>query len=232
MREIQDQDKLDLHRRKFQLDEVFSEASLKKMKLFKVEKGEVLCSKGDRLSHMYFLTEGKMKIFALSPEGKALILRFKTPFAIIGDVEYVQDTEVFHTVQFVTEGYMIGIPLDDLRKIEGGNTTFLNFLLEIITAKFYTETNASTLNMLYSVDVRLASYLLSLSDDGKGSMFHEEMHTSSLQELADVLGTSYRHLNRILRQFHEDGILERKRGLISVKDMDRLREKADGNIYE
>ncbi|MCA0971939.1 Crp/Fnr family transcriptional regulator [Halobacillus litoralis] len=214
------------------LERVFTQATIERMKYFEVKKGDILCVKGDSLEHMYFLLSGKIKIHTVSQEGKGLILRFKTPMAIIGDVEYIQGTEVFHTVEAVTDGYMVGISFQDLRMFEQENTRFLHYLLEVISHKFYTESHASTLNMLYPVDVRLASYLLSISEDGKGSMFHEEMRTSNLQEFADVMGTSYRHLNRILLNFHEQGIIERKRGSIRIKDLDLLREKAKGNIYE
>ncbi|TGB03913.1 Crp/Fnr family transcriptional regulator [Halobacillus salinus] len=214
------------------LSDVFTTDTLNRMKYYEIEKDDILCVKGDELDHMYFLLSGKIKIHTVSQEGKGLIMRFKTPMAIIGDVEYIQNTEVFHTVEAVTDGYMVGVSFDDLYKLEHENTKFLHFLLDVISHKFYTESHASTLNMLYPVDVRLASYLLSISDDGKGSMFHEEMRTSNLQEFADVMGTSYRHLNRILQSFHRQGIIERKRGSIKIIDLQLLREKAKGNIYE
>lgn len=192
----------------------------------------MLWEKGDELDHLYFLVEGKIKIHTSSAEGKGLILRFKNPLAVIGDVEYVKGTEVFHTVEAVTDGYFLAIPFQQLKQEEHENRSFLHFLLDVITHKFYTEAHASTLNMLYDVDVRLASYLLSLTDDGKGSMFHEEMRTKTLKETAEVIGTSYRHLNRVLREFQNEGILDKQRGTIKIKDIDLLREKAEGNIYE
>ena len=216
----------------YDLDKVFTKETIQRLTYYKINQGDIVCVKGDKLDHMYFLLSGKIKIHTISPEGKGLILRFKTPMAIIGDVEYIQGTEVFHTVEAVTEGYMVGVSFQKLRTYERQNTKFLEFLLEVISNKFYTESHASTLNMLYPADVRLASYLLSISDDGKGSTFHEEMRTSNLQEFADVMGTSYRHLNRILSSFHQKGIIERKRGSIKIKDLDLLREKANGNIYE
>ncbi|MBH0231324.1 Crp/Fnr family transcriptional regulator [Halobacillus yeomjeoni] len=216
----------------FGLEKVFTEETKDRMTYYKVNKGDTLCIKGEELEHMYFLLSGKIKIHTVSQEGKGLILRFKTPMAIIGDVEYIQGTPVFHTVEAVTDGYLMAVSFQDLKVHEQHNTHFLHFLLEVISHKFYTESHASTLNMLYPVDVRLASYLLSISEDGKGSTFHEEMRTRNLQEFADVMGTSYRHLNRILLSFHQQGIIEKQRGSIKIKDLEKLREKAKGNIYE
>ncbi|RWZ58146.1 cyclic nucleotide-binding domain-containing protein [Halobacillus fulvus] len=232
MKVVQDSERLQKYADQYGLEKVFTEASKRKMNLWKFEKGDILCSRGEQLDHMYFLVSGKVKIFTVSPEGKALIVRFKTPFAIIGDVEYVKGTELFHTVEAVNEGYMISLSFQDLRNYEDSHVPFLHFLLDVVTHKFYTESQATTLNMLYPVDVRLASYLLSLTDDGKESLYHKEMHTSTLQEIAEVIGTSYRHLNRILLSFHERGIIRREKGAIEILNLELLRERAKGNIYE
>ncbi|MFC0522788.1 Crp/Fnr family transcriptional regulator [Pontibacillus salicampi] len=232
MKEVLDQQLLQKYVKEFQLDSFFSSPSLGAFRLYEISKGETICTKGDSLSTMYLLVKGKVKIFTTTLEGKSLILRFKTPFAIIGDVEYVKQTEVFNTVESVSDGYLIGLPFHDIKKHEAHNHAFLQFLLEIITHKFYTESHASTVNMLYPVDVRLASYLLSLSKEGEGSLFHEEMRTSILQDIADVIGTSYRHLNRVLQDFHQHNIIERTRGMIIIKDVETLKKRANGNIYE
>ena len=116
--------------------------------------------------------------------------------------------------------------------MESNRAEFLNFLLEIITQKFYTESHAASLNRLHPVETRLASYLLSLSSEGDGSMFHKEMGTSNLMEIADLIGTSYRHLNRVIHKLCEEGIIERKQGSLYIEDLPMLRERADGNIYE
>jgi predicted transcriptional regulator len=60
----------------------------------------------------------------------------------------------------------------------------------------------------------------------------EELRTASLTETADLLGTSYRHLNRIVRQFIEAGIIERRGGRLSVLDEAKLALLANGNLYE
>ncbi|KWW21409.1 MULTISPECIES: cyclic nucleotide-binding domain-containing protein [Peribacillus] len=216
----------------FQLNRVFSEGMKKKISLYQFKKGEILCARGEDIQHMYFLVKGKVKIFTTSPEGKAWIVRFKTPLALFGDVEYVKGMPVLHTVEAVSEGMVLCIHFDEVRAMESNRAEFLNFLLEIITQKFYTESHAASLNRLHPVETRLASYLLSLSSEGDGSMFHKEMGTSNLMEIADLIGTSYRHLNRVIHKLCEEGIIERRQGSLYIEDLPMLRERADGNIYE
>ncbi|MNF10640.1 hypothetical protein D3C80_2116410 [compost metagenome] len=73
---------------------------------------------------------------------------------------------------------------------------------------------------------------MSLFEETVGGQRVEEIRTSSLTETADLLGTSYRHLNRIVRRFIDEGIIERKRGRLSVLDQTRLAQLANGNLYE
>ncbi len=63
-------------------------------------------------------------------------------------------------------------------------------------------------------------------------MFYKEMRTSYLTEVAALLGTSYRHLNRVVHRLSSEGTIYRKNGSLYIKDLQRLRERANGNIYE
>ncbi|MNI98592.1 DNA-binding transcriptional activator YeiL [compost metagenome] len=51
-------------------------------------------------------------------------------------------------------------------------------------------------------------------------------------DAANFIGTSYRHVNRVIRQFCAAGLVERSKGSIVVKDTEGLRALAGYNIYE
>ncbi|QHE52869.1 Crp/Fnr family transcriptional regulator [Pontibacillus sp. HMF3514] len=218
--------------RQYKLDGLFPEYFQNHIKLYGFQTGDVLFSTGEELSELYFLVEGKIKIFTLSPEGKSLINRFKRPLALIGDVEYVKGNVVMNSVEAVTDGFMLAAPFSELEKLEQDHPAFIRFLLETVSHKFYTESHTTSMHMLYPVEVRLASYLLSISSLGEGTMFHQEMRTSNLRELAEWIGTSYRHLNRVLKKMASDNIIERSNGSIIIQDLDKLSTLANGNIYE
>lgn len=102
----------------------------------------------------------------------------------------------------------------------------LTFLLKGITNKFYTKSNDLSFHLLYPVEVRLASYLLSvLTGDNSSSALR-------LTDAASLIGTSYRHINRVIQQFCEKGLIERRRGKITILDREGLLEIAERNIYE
>ena len=90
--------------------------------------------------------------------------------------------------------------------------------------------NASAaINLRYPVENRLASYLLAVTggavsspQGGGASRSGQCLVTDDLGELADILGTSYRQLSRVLRRFREEGIIGGGRGGIRVLDRGRL----------
>ncbi|GED31268.1 Crp/Fnr family transcriptional regulator [Brevibacillus centrosporus] len=108
----------------------------------------------------------------------------------------------------------------------------LQFLLEHITMKFYAKSHSLSFNLLYPVEVRMASYLLSVSFDEADKRLEKKLSTADLMDAASLLGTSYRHFNRVLQQFCASGLVERKKGFLLVKDPEGLREIAGQNIYE
>lgn len=188
--------------------------------------GERICTQGEQASRLFVLIEGKLKISTTSPEGKRLVLSFKHPLDLIGDIEYVQRTNLMNTVEAVTPVTVLGIPYDALAKHGSDDPVLLQFLLETITQKFFLKSNSLSFNLLYPVEVRLASYLLSMTPSG------EVLEEMALSDVADLIGTSYRHLNRVLRDFEQDGVIERRRGSVRLLDRSALQTRAGNNIYE
>ncbi|WP_429848900.1 helix-turn-helix domain-containing protein [Brevibacillus panacihumi] len=46
------------------------------------------------------------------------------------------------------------------------------------------------------------------------------------------MGTSYRHLNRVLKQFGAEGLVERSKGSVLVKNREGLPAWASQNLHE
>lgn len=210
----------------YKLTDLFTPTVIEAMQIERHAGGSRLFSQGDEADTLYLLIEGKLKISMLSPEGKRLILAFKTPFDIVGDIEYVQKCPFINTVEAVTDLVLLRIPHAALENEMADNTAFLQFLLATITRKFVSKAQELNFNLLYSVDVRVASYLLSMTPD------KPMLDSPSLVDMADLIGTSYRHLNRVLQQFELAGWIKRNHGKIDLLERESLLERAGHNIYE
>ncbi|TGA96024.1 cyclic nucleotide-binding domain-containing protein [Sporolactobacillus shoreae] len=232
MKEIRDNEQVKAYLSAFRIESVFNDQIVPHMSLYQFDPGESICGQGDVAQHLFVLVKGKVKIYTTSPEGKTLILSFKMPLEIIGDIEYVRDSDFINTVEAVSSVCMIGVDDHWLKKYADNDPGFLRFLLEIIARKFYIKSNSLSFNLMYPVEVRLASYILSVSFDASDDQFKGWLNSASLTDAANLIGTSYRHLNRVIRKLCLEGLIERKKGRILVRDRKGLSALAGRNLYE
>ena len=57
--------------------------------LFK--KGEYICNENEKMEYLFFLVEGKGKVYVILKNGKSLLLSFCYPLTVIGDIEIVNN---------------------------------------------------------------------------------------------------------------------------------------------
>lgn len=233
MKEIRDRELLNHYLLLHHLEPMFSAHLMPHLALFAFDRGERICVQGQVSHSLYVLVQGKIKVHTTSAEGRTLVLlSFKQPLEVIGDIEYFQGIETLNTVGAVSPVCMIGIRYDVLDQYGRGHVPLLQFLLEILTRKFLRKSNSLSFNLMHPVEVRLASYLLSMCLDESDEPFSGQVHTASLVDAANLIGTSYRHLNRVVQQFCAQGLIERDKGRILIKDRERLRALGLQNIYE
>ena len=218
--------------KRFKLNEIVNNETIDRMKLYKFHKGEHICSNGDKLDHLYFLVRGKLKIYTTLENGRSILLRFYKPLSIVGDIELLSSYKVKFNVESVGESYLLALSFDDIKKHAYNDPIFLRFIIKHLSHKLYTNSNSNTINILYPVENRLASYLLSISSDENNSFHIEEIKTSNLAEIAELLGTSYRHINRVINKFASENIIIRDKGSFVIKNIDKLKELSCDNFYE
>lgn len=231
MKEQKDKELINSFLHAHQIETIFNEPLIPHLSLYSFEQGEIICSQGDTAQYLYVLVEGKLKIYTTSAEGNTLILSFKTPLEVIGDIEYLRDIDIINTVEAVTPVHMIGVHYSYLEKYSKDYSPLLQFLLDIITRKFTIKSQSLSFHLFYPVEVRLASYLLSVSVDESDPLFNEHL-SINIKDTANLIGTSYRHLNRVIGKFCTEGLIERNKGRIFIVNREGLRMMAGKNIYE
>ncbi|MER1999968.1 MAG: cyclic nucleotide-binding domain-containing protein [Lysinibacillus sp.] len=212
--------------KQFQLNNVLPPELLDRLTLKSFKKGEYVIRQGEQPQYMYFLVEGRLKIFAESDEGRKLIIAFTQPFNVLGDIEFVQRKPYLNTVEAITDGAFLALPISIIHEQGLQHSPFTAYLLDEITGKFYANAYSSHFNLLHSVDVRFASYLLSMTTETDYVSIHH------VRDVADLIGTSYRHLNRIIAQLVEQGFIERAQRTIRILNREQLLKLAKQNIYE
>lgn len=209
---------------------LFSAQTLAASSIVTFPSGAMLCSNDQTIESLFVVLEGRVKIYTLSEEGKLRLLRLKTAPSLIGDIEYASGRNVLHTVEAVGTVTCLRIPFDALRT-HNRTIEFTEHLLRGVSEKLFIEANASSNHLMSTLEERLAGYLVSLRASGN-ELFQQEMSQLKRKEVAEWLGTSYRHLNRTLQAFADEGLVERSRTKVTILDAKRLEERANGMVYE
>lgn len=217
---------------KYDLNSIFEREMIKYMELFCFDKGELICVKGSEMKYIYFLVNGKLKVYTLHDNGKSILLRFYKPLNLLGDVEFLSGFKIQCNVESLNETTLIGIPFIVLHENASCDSKFLKFIIKSLSQKVYTTSNLTSMNLLFPLENRFASYLLSISVDDCTDSNISQIKTTNLTELAALLGTSYRHLNRIMNDFIRNDIIQKEKGIIKIKNINRLKELSGGNLYE
>lgn len=219
MKRISDSRLLDQYIIKHEIGSIFDEDTLKHAQLHFFEKGELVLKVESVLEYYYLLVDGKVKISYLFENGKSMFLKFYREFNTLGDLELLKNIPVKCNVEAISDAWLIAIPSEILRKDCLNNVRFLQHLAESLGEKLYATINNSSYNYVYPLTNRLSSYLVEHIAEGSCIALN-----SSYEELAQFLGTTYRHLNRTIKELETEGIIKCKNKQVSIIDEDRLRE--------
>lgn len=190
--------------------------------LFSFEREENFCTYGAPMPYLLLLMEGKAKIFLTLENGKTLVVAFIKDVSLLGDLELRTDGIARNSVQATTQAYCLGIPMSYCKKVMLQDPEFLSLISSELAKKLDDCSSTYAVNMLYPLSSRLAGYLL--------NMEQQDFFREHLGALSEHLGTSYRHLLRILNDFIEGGIIAREHGGYRILNRAAL-EKLAGSVY-
>jgi len=213
----------------FRLADVLSPAEQEEMHVFMRDRdykaGETIYFPGDPSDTIYAVRHGHVRLTYLDESGKRLT------FAIIGRGQLFGETALAgeETRHWLAEA------MDDATVCTIGRDDFLNFAadkpklaLRISTyvGERLTEIQSKLEDLLFKdVNERLSQTLLKLSEqygdrDAEGVRIKFKM---THQELANLIGATRETTSLALGEFEKRGLLSKERGVITLKDIDGLK---------
>lgn len=225
MKKISDNNLLNHYIVKHNIGNILDKDILRHAQLHFYEKEEYILEAESNLEYYYLLVDGKIKISYLFENGKSMLLKFYKDFNTIGDLELLKNIPILCNIDAVEDSYLIALPSDILRKKYLDNIKFLHHLIDSLSEKLYATINNSSYNFVYPLINRLSSYLVEHITDKNYIVLN-----SSFLEIAQFLGTTYRHLNRTFKELESKSIIKCKDKIIYILDEGRLRELSK-NVY-
>lgn len=209
---------IQLYIERHRLGRILSPELLSSLELRRYDRGQRIIGAGEPVDGLYFFVEGRAKVYSQMENGSSLLVRFYGPFDILGDVELFSFDSFILNVETLENTVCLFLDKRIIKDRAGANSALLEELCARLGRKLAEFNASAAINLRYPVENRLASYLLAVECAEEC----RTLGTENLGELADLLGSSYRQLSRVLRLFKDEGILEEKWGSIRVLDRGRL----------
>jgi CRP/FNR family cyclic AMP-dependent transcriptional regulator len=187
-----------------------------------LDSGEVLFQKGDKGDALFGVRRGRVRIETGTAAGGRLTLNVLGPGDLFGEIALfdgqprtadaiaAEASELFTVRRSDFLAYLEREPRVTLR------------LLEMLCQRIRWVSDRMEEAVLLPLHARLARRLCMLADD-----FGSEVHISQ-EELGVYVGAARESVNRQLQEWRRAGIIELRRGRISLVDMDRLTAAASG----
>ncbi|EOT38501.1 cyclic nucleotide-binding domain-containing protein [Enterococcus columbae] len=206
-----------------QIPPIFNENILKDSRIIHFTKNEYLNHEGDTFDYLFFILSGKTKILRNEPNGKQRIAQFLSAGDFIGDLALVKGEKKSSDILAIGEVWTFAIPQVIAQEELYYDVQFLQTIARHIAQKMLLRTDHFTKNQSFSLKYRLAMLLLEFSTDN----IYEEKH----EQIADYLGTSYRHLTYTLKWLRDNQyISKQKKGYLIFPD--KLKQLiAEANHY-
>ncbi|MGH4140288.1 Crp/Fnr family transcriptional regulator [Clostridium sp.] len=190
-------------------------------------KGDVLCSQGEKSDTLFIINEGQVKISKLTKEGKEQIVHIFTGGDFFGELSLFSSDELCNFDAYaISKVKICTLTKQDMDKIIMSNPKISLKLLQVISKRLSQTENLAQNLATNDAEIRIAFMLLE---------FGEEYGTSTSQglqinlpinreEMASYVGVTRETISRKLSIFEDLGIISLKGNkVLIIKKMDKLR---------
>lgn len=184
-----------------QLDQVFPAAYLNQLQKVTFQKGDYICTQGQAITELTYILSGRVKIVRSLSNGKEHILEMLHQPQLLGDVELMTNQLAGSSVIALEDVQAVQLPLNDKESLLK-DPVFLYQIGHNLAMALHKQGITASTNASYSVKERLATHMLSIEEEGVFQL--------SPSILAASFGTSYRHVQRVIKQFIDQGIIEKE----------------------
>lgn len=186
--------------------------------------GEPVFLKGDPGNAMMAVLKGRVRICSYSIEGREVVLNFIIPGEVFGEIALIDGGERTADAFAMEPTELLVLSRRDFLPFLARNPEVCIRLLEVMCRRLrWTSQQLEDVNFL-DLRARLAKRLIYLwdhrsdaTDDSKRCGVRIQQHT-----LAAMIGTSREAVNKQLRSWEVDGMIDLGRGSITVLDRSRL----------
>lgn len=186
--------------------------------------GEPVFLKGDPGTAMMAVLSGRVRICSYSSEGREVVLNVISPGEVFGEIALIDGGERTADAFAMEPTELLVLNRRDFLPFLERNPEVCVRLLEVMCRRLrWTSEQLEDVNFL-DLRSRLAKRLLYLSDHHSETSVDEKTVGVRISQhlLASMIGTSREAVNKQLRSWEENGVIDVRRGWITILDRTRL----------
>lgn len=191
-------------------------------------RGRVIFLEGDPCAGLHVVTEGEVKIFKLSPQGREQILHRLGPGDTFNDVAVLDGGPNPASAAAITDAVVGVIARAEIQRIAQLYPALAWALIESVARRARHLVAMVEDLALRSVKARLARLLLAEAQRAEGADEIDRSRMVTQAELAARLGTVREMIGRALRELADERLIVFDRHRIVIADRERLAAVADG----
>ncbi|SCA86166.1 XRE family transcriptional regulator [Bacillus glycinifermentans] len=184
------------------------------MEVHEYQRDEWMIREGTRTEFLFYVIEGKAKIYVTHQNGKVSLINFINANDYIGEMELLHEAYYTKGVQASTKTVCFALPVHRCRKQLMEDAKFLRELTKFLSIKATLMAAKYSQSLAFPLEHRLADFILQTADEG----VYKEKHVT----VCDYLGVSYRHLLHVMTQFCDKGYLQKEGRNFRIKQYDSL----------
>lgn len=194
---------------------ILSEDTLAYGEIITFHKGDYILHQGECLDHIYILIQGVARTIHNNANGMAVYNGLSMPIDVLGQIELMNGKPIGHDAIALSDCLTFAFDIEKDGQILLNDNVFMRYIAHSLAMICYNVANNSSISINFPVENRLASYLLAYSKNGLVRL--------NMASVAPMIGSSYRHLQRVMHKFIANGYIEKeKRGLYKIKDQAAL----------
>jgi CRP/FNR family transcriptional regulator, cyclic AMP receptor protein len=188
-------------------------------------KGNLVFRAGSDGHDVYVLMSGRVKVYALSPQGRAVTLWFCLPGEVFGLAEMARNSPRMVYAEACTNAEVLILPCDQLRaRLEIDAATAMQ-VVDMLSCRLRQLSDAMLNLIADDVNTRVAKLLLRLHArygrplDSGGFLLDLPL---THQEMADMIGTTRQSVSSAVAQLRQRGLLTTTDHRLCLTDPERL----------
>jgi CheY-like chemotaxis protein len=183
-------------------------------------KKQSLYTEGKRPRFLFYLVNGKVKIFKTHEDGKEYITDLFSPGDFIGYTALIEDKNYDDNATVLEDAEIMQIPKEDFLQMIYSDINIANKFIHIVTQNVK-QKEERLINLAYSsLRKRVAKALVEVSSKFKVQNSPLEI---SRDDVAQYIGTATESLIRTLSDFKDEKLIEIKSGKIIVTNNEKLK---------